>query len=116
LYTATQILGINTCPMRVPARYDFSDISNDLLNLSLSRATWLGEHLPIGHLVILSSFLKITEVAQIFRLIFSHGKSYVLILTKKWFGLHFGPFFHKLIWSPCLWLERTKPNIASFPC
>jgi hypothetical protein len=27
---------------------------------------------------------------------------YVLILAKKWVGLHFRRFFHKLIWSPCL--------------
>jgi hypothetical protein len=31
---------------------------------------------------------------------FFHGTSYVLILTKKWDGLHFGRFFHKFIWSP----------------
>jgi hypothetical protein len=29
-----------------------------------------------------------------------HGKKYVLLLTKKWVGLHFGQCFHKLIWSP----------------
>jgi hypothetical protein len=31
-----------------------------------------------------------------------HWKVYVLILTKKCVGQHFGQFFHKLIWSPCL--------------
>jgi hypothetical protein len=36
---------------------------------------------------------------------------YVLILTKKWVGLNFGRFFHKLIWSPCtgrLLFEKNK--------
>jgi hypothetical protein len=31
-----------------------------------------------------------------------HGKSYLkgIYFAKKMFGLHFGRFFHKLIWSP----------------
>jgi hypothetical protein len=37
--------------------------------------------------------------------IFYTGESYVLILTKKWVGLEFGWFFHKLIWSP--WLHQS---------
>jgi hypothetical protein len=35
-----------------------------------------------------------------FRASVFHGENYSLILTKKWVGLHFGRFFHKLIWSP----------------
>jgi hypothetical protein len=47
------------------------------------RVTRLGEFFPIGRLLSLDSFLKITEVAQSFVLLFSTEKSYVLILTKK---------------------------------
>jgi hypothetical protein len=38
---------------------------------------------PIGLMFTSDSFLKITEVAQIFWLVFSHGTKYVLILTKN---------------------------------
>jgi hypothetical protein len=40
--------------------------------------------------------------SQNVRAIFFHGKGYALILSKNAFGQHFGRFFHKLIWSPCL--------------
>jgi hypothetical protein len=49
----------------------------------------------------MGSFLKMTKVAQPLGLLFSRGKSYALILTKKWVGLLFGRFFRKLVWSPC---------------
>jgi hypothetical protein len=39
-------------------------------------------------------------------------KNYLLILTKKWVKLHFGRFFHKLIWSPCL--EPSSHNYQRF--
>jgi hypothetical protein len=52
-------------------------------------------------------FEKITIASQIFWLLFS--TYYVLILTKKTVGLHFGRIFHKLIWSPC----RTYGKVAS---
>jgi hypothetical protein len=35
---------------------------------------------------------------------------YVLIMTKKCFGRHFGRFFHKFIWSPCLFQMCNLPN------
>jgi hypothetical protein len=40
--------------------------------------------------------------------LFIHGKSYLLILSKKWFGLHFGRIFQKLIWSLWLYLATTS--------
>jgi hypothetical protein len=46
--------------------------------------------------------LKIKELAHIFVLpFFFLSIDYVLILSEKWVGLHFGRFFPKLIWSPC---------------
>jgi hypothetical protein len=40
-----------------------------------------------------------------------HGERYVLILTKNLFGLHFGRFFHKPIWSFWLWMLHV---VSSF--
>jgi hypothetical protein len=55
---------------------------NDIqTSLTVAGVTRFGEFWPIGRLTILSSFLKIKEVAQNLMLLF-HGKSYVLILTK----------------------------------
>jgi hypothetical protein len=51
----------------------------------------LGEFPPIGQSFALGSFLKMLEAGQIFGHYFG----------KKCVGLHFGRFFHKLIWSPC---------------
>jgi hypothetical protein len=46
----------------------------------------------------------IAEVATSTFSYFSHGNTYVLILTRKWVGQHFGAIFQtKLIWSPCSW-------------
>jgi hypothetical protein len=42
----------------------------------------LGEISPIGRFLTLGSFLKVTEVAKIFWVTFSHGKGFGLILTK----------------------------------
>jgi hypothetical protein len=63
------------------------------------RVTRLGDFSPIWRLFTLATFWKITEVPQIFGMLFP-----CLILCikfeKKWFGLHFGRLCHKLIWSP----------------
>jgi hypothetical protein len=45
--------------------------------------------------------LTITEVAQIFFALFYSQFKLSHKFDKKWAGLHFGPFFYKLIWSPC---------------
>jgi hypothetical protein len=50
----------------------------------------------------LASLLRIAEVVKILGLFFSCSTNYVLILTEKFVGLHFGRLFRKLIWSPCL--------------
>jgi hypothetical protein len=47
--------------------------------------------------------LEITEVAQIFGLVFLHGKRYALILTKNGLGNTMWRFFYELILSP--WLQ-----------
>jgi hypothetical protein len=39
---------------------------------------------------------------------------YVLILIKKYVGLHFGQFFHKLIWSPW-YLGRCCKQTVTMP-
>jgi hypothetical protein len=46
-------------------------------------------------------FLKITKIAEIVWLLFSHGKSYELIWAKSGNGYILGDCFYKLIWSPC---------------
>jgi hypothetical protein len=56
----------------------------------------IGLILPYWDIVCYGSFLKITQVAQPIGLFF-HGKSYVLISIINWAGLHFVPFFDKLI-------------------
>jgi hypothetical protein len=50
----------------------------------------------LGDCLLWSSVLKITEVAQSVGLLFPRLR----FVDKKWVGLHFGQFFHKLIWSP----------------
>jgi hypothetical protein len=53
----------------------------------------LGELSPVGRLLTTGKLSKITKVAQKFGLLFSAVKKHVLILRKKWIGLHFGRFF-----------------------
>jgi hypothetical protein len=63
------------------------------------RVTRLGEFLPFVRLFSLGSFWEITEVAQIYGVLFPQVKL-CINFDKKMFGLHFGRLFHKLIWSP----------------
>jgi hypothetical protein len=56
--------------------------------------------LPIGQALTLSTYFKITEVALKLG-IFSIRKNQCQTFIEKYFGLHFGGFFHKLIWSRC---------------
>jgi hypothetical protein len=50
-------------------------------------------------------------VAQNFGVLFSTEKV-TNYYFKKWVGLHFGRFYHKLIWSPCPGVrERTAAKI-----
>jgi hypothetical protein len=58
-----------------------------------SRVTRLDEFSPVGYLQTLGSVLKSTEVSKTHGPHFTPGTSYVLILTKKWFGQQFGRFF-----------------------
>jgi hypothetical protein len=51
-----------------------------------SRVTRLGEFSPIGRLLSLISYWKMTEVAQIFALVFLHGERAVFIVTKNCVG------------------------------
>jgi hypothetical protein len=53
--------------------------------------------LPIGWLFSLGSLSEHYRYLDYF----FHGKSYVVIFTKNWIGLHFGWLFYKRIWSPC---------------
>jgi hypothetical protein len=63
--------------------------------------TRLGEFSPIGGLFTLGRFFLIFGSSTHFYIsYFFHGKRFALILTKKWFGFHFGQLFYKLIWSP----------------
>jgi hypothetical protein len=61
----------------------------------------LGEFSPIEPLFALGSLLEITKVGQLWGQFFSYRKSFVFIIEKNGFWLHFGRLFHKLIWSPC---------------
>jgi hypothetical protein len=54
------------------------------------RVTRLGEFSPIGRLNTLGIFVKITEI---FGLLFSRGKSCLLIFTKNGLGYILGDFF-----------------------
>jgi hypothetical protein len=66
--------------------------------------TKVGEFSPIGWLFI---FL-ITEVCSInFGLLFNTD---CITYDKKLIGLHFGPVFHKPVWSPCI-----QPDFKFFP-
>jgi hypothetical protein len=51
----------------------------------------------------LGSFLTFTQVAQIL-------EKKLHYFLPKWFWLHFGPFFHKLFWSPCsrIWIAMER--------
>jgi hypothetical protein len=58
-----------------------------------TRVTRLGEFSPIGWLFTLGSFLKMTEVAQIFGLLFPNvSATYVLILTESGLGNSWASF------------------------
>jgi hypothetical protein len=62
--------------------------------LDWGRVTYSGEFSPIGRVFTLVSFLiAICTIPNFGRLSF-HGSSCVLILTKKYVGLHLGDFFH----------------------
>jgi hypothetical protein len=63
-----------------------------------ARATRLGKFSQIGHFFTLDGFLKST--GQILGS-FIHVKSYVFL--QKWFWLHIGRYFRKLIRSPWRW-------------
>jgi hypothetical protein len=53
----------------------------------------------MGDFFTLGSFLKITEEAQLFELLFLTAKVKYLFF-QKWVGLHFGQFYYRLEWSP----------------
>jgi hypothetical protein len=55
----------------------------------------LGEFSPNGKPFTVASLLKIAESAHILILLF-HKHASCINFDKKWIGLHFGRFFHKL--------------------
>jgi hypothetical protein len=61
---------------------------------------WTNFRLCIRRFYTLDCFFKKHRTGPNFWATFSHCKSGVLILTKKWIGSRFGRFPHKLIWSP----------------
>jgi hypothetical protein len=65
----------------------------------VSRVTRLGELCPMDECFLWAGILKITEAAHILATLFPPLR---LVLNKKCIGQHFGPFFHKLIRSPCI--------------
>jgi hypothetical protein len=50
----------------------------------------------LGDCILYAVFLKIAETAHIFWATFYH-----INFGQKWVKIQFGPFFQKLIWSPC---------------
>jgi hypothetical protein len=71
-----------------------------------SRVTRLGEFSPIESLFTLGSFVKNYRRSTNNWATYLNGKSYALIISKKWIGRHFGRLFHKRIWSP--WLRASR--------
>jgi hypothetical protein len=78
--------------------------------LPRTRVNRLGEFSLIGQLFSVASLYKITEVAQIFGLLFPQYQLYIN-LDKKLVGTHYGRLFRKLIWSPCL---EQRPEFLGF--
>jgi hypothetical protein len=64
-----------------------------------SRVTRFAEFSPNDRSFALRNFLENFRSSPHIGATFSLVFDYVLILT-NWFGLDFGRFFHKLIWSP----------------
>jgi hypothetical protein len=62
----------------------------------MGRVTRLAEFSPIGPLFSLGSFLKNTEVAQVFGLLFPAVKKYVLIFPYNGLGYTMSDFFSNL--------------------
>jgi hypothetical protein len=61
------------------------------LSSSESRVTWLGEFLPRQNF------------GQFYSKLHKLSKFLAAFFDKNWIGLHFGPFFHDLVGSPCQW-------------
>jgi hypothetical protein len=65
---------------------------------NLSWVTRLGESSPMGWLFPEGS---VFENSRNFMAIFSHGRNNIpTYFDRNRVGLHFGQYFHKLIWSP----------------
>jgi hypothetical protein len=69
-----------------------------------TRVTRLGEFSPNLHLFTLDSFFNYR----------GSPKYWILNYAKNRIGLHFGPFLHKLIWSPWLCLPSSKCECKRF--
>jgi hypothetical protein len=93
--------------------YNFLNRASSFGNLSWEspRVIRLGEFLHIGWLFTVGSFEKKCFSSKTFWTKNFHGKSCAPIVTKKWVGLHYGRYFHKPIWSPCL---RPTKFMADF--
>jgi hypothetical protein len=62
-------------------------------NSFAGRVTRSGEFSPLERSSTLGGYLKVAKEGQLFRHLFSHGKSHALILPKIWVWLNFGLFF-----------------------
>jgi hypothetical protein len=88
-----------------------------------ARVTRFGEISPIGRLFTFSSFLKLTEVAQIFGLLFFHDTryvcTYILILPINGLGFVLGDSFTNSSGHPGqgwqIFLVTTYPNGKNKP-
>jgi hypothetical protein len=67
--------------------------------------TSFGEFSPIWLLLSFGSSLKIIEVSQILGFLATWLRV-CINFDEKSIGLHFGRFFHKLIWSPCKYIHE----------
>jgi hypothetical protein len=62
--------------------------------------TRLVPYSPFGWQFTLGSFLKTAKVAHIFELLYPWSRL-CINFAHKMVGLHFGQFFHKLVWDRC---------------
>jgi hypothetical protein len=75
------------------------------------RVTGLGEFLEFGRLFALGSFLKkIQKWTNYIHTTFFPTVKVIYLFCKKWDGLQFGRFWHKLIWSP--WCCPSSIRVA----
>jgi hypothetical protein len=87
---------------------------NDTKLCSSTRVTRLGEFSQLGDCLLWAVFWKLQKNPTYLGYI-SPRLSWCINFYKKWVGLHFGRFCHKLLWSPCPQPSKcsAKRSIAS---